>query len=314
MDSLNYRSDSPATLIPAVFTPFTAEQELALGVVEKQAAAVAELGFPAVYVAGSGGEGASLSMSERLALVRRWCEAADGQFDVIAHVGHTCLDEARSLAAAAQAAGARAISAVPPFYFKTVDTGTIVDFCAQVAQGAPELPFIYYHIPSVTAVNVPAAEVMSAARDRIPTFAGIKYADSDLGPLRQCLQVADPECDVYFGSANVLLGAIQAGVRVAIGSAYNVCATLFETVIERLATGDASGAASAQEFARTVISTMSRYGGQLQASKALMKVVGPDCGPCRLPLRSLDGDGLGLLRAALADIGFSPGESAGSRS
>ena len=48
---------------------------------------------------------------------------------------------------------------------------------------------------------------------------------------------------------------------------------------------------------------MNRHGG-LPAGKAMMKLIGVDCGPVRLPLRSLSAAAEGALRADLERLGF----------
>ena len=51
----------------------------------------------------------------------------------------------------------------------------LADCMALSAGGAPKLPFYYYHIPHITSVGLDLVEFIRIARDRIPTFAGIKY-------------------------------------------------------------------------------------------------------------------------------------------
>ncbi|WP_203453620.1 dihydrodipicolinate synthase family protein [Jiangella aurantiaca] len=122
------------TLLTAVFTPFGPDGSLDLDVVVDQADAISHWGSRGVYVGGTAGEGASMTTAERMALLERWCEVAAGRFDVIAHVGHTSLAEARDLAAHARHAGAHAISAVPPYFHRPADAAAVADFFARVTQ------------------------------------------------------------------------------------------------------------------------------------------------------------------------------------
>jgi N-acetylneuraminate lyase len=52
-----------------------------------------------------------------------------------------------------------------------------------------------------------------------------------------------------------------------------------------------------------MISTFLRFGG-LPAGKAIMQMIGIDCGPVRLPLRTLNDAARGELHAELERIGF----------
>ncbi|WP_203433779.1 dihydrodipicolinate synthase family protein [Jiangella asiatica] len=294
------------TLLTAVFTPFRADGELDLDVVAAQADAAAGWGARGVYVGGSAGEGASMTTAERKALLERWCGEATGRFDVIAHVGHTSLAEARDLAAHAQRVGADAISAVPPYYHRPADAQAVVGFIGRVCEAAPELPFIYYHIPGMTGVKVPASAVLLAAEDRVPTFAGVKFADGDLADLQRCLDLAEDRFEVYVGSARLLLASMGIGARTAIGSAYNFTAPLYLRMIEHVERGELREARRCQVLAQSAIEAVGRFGGELAGFKAASSLVGPDCGPCRPPLVSPSETELAELRERLDTFGLLP--------
>lgn len=309
MPALDYAATSPVmSLLTAVFTPFDERGGLALDIVAKQADALAAWGCPAAYVGGTAGEGASLSTAERMALVERWCTVAAGRMDVIAHVGHTSLAEAQTLARHAQDCGVRAISAVPPYFHRPGDAVALAEFFARLTEAAPEVPFIYYHIPSVTKVGVPASAFLAAAQERLPTFAGIKYADGDLADFQRCLEVADGKYEMYFASARLLLAAIGVGARAAIGSVYNFAAPCYLKMLAHLERGETLAARECQYLAQAAIDAASRYAGELPGFKAATKLTSVDCGPCRQPLTSLDQAQLADLRAELTRIGFLPQE------
>jgi N-acetylneuraminate lyase len=78
-------------------------------------------------------------------LVEAWVTAAAGALKVIVHVGHASAAEARLLAEHAQQSGADAIAAVAPNFFKPQRVSELVEWCAEVAAGAPRLPF--YDVP-----------------------------------------------------------------------------------------------------------------------------------------------------------------------
>src|SRR5687767_2911467 len=134
-------------LIAAPFTPFRADGDLKLEVIEKQAALLRENGISAAFVCGSTGEGMSLTVDERMRVAQRWVDVAGSSLGVIVHTGHNCLRDACALAAHAQQIGASATSALPPMYFKPAGVAQTINCAAAVAAAAPELPFFYYHIP-----------------------------------------------------------------------------------------------------------------------------------------------------------------------
>src|SRR5688572_32020682 len=160
-------------LIAATHTPFHPDGSLNLAVVETQAAHLLRNGVKTVFIGGTTGESSSLTVEERLALAKRWSEVARGtEIKVIVHVGGNCIADARALAAQAQQLGATAISALSPSYFKPRSLQTLIACCADIASAAPDIPFYYYDIPSLTGVSFPMAEFLCGGRDRIPNLAG----------------------------------------------------------------------------------------------------------------------------------------------
>ncbi|SDT33114.1 dihydrodipicolinate synthase family protein [Jiangella sp. DSM 45060] len=305
MTGLRYSADGPdMALLTAVFTPFTETGEVALDTVPKQADALLGWGSAAAYIGGTAGEGASLSTAERMALAERWCEVADGRLDVIVHVGHASLTEARRLAAHAESVGARAISSVAPYFHRPDTVAALVDACAAIADAAPSLPFTYYHIPSMTGVDLRASDVLVVAREKIPTFAGVKFAHNDMVDLQRCLHLAGTDHEVFVGVAKLVLAAWQWGARAAIGSVYNFAGPLFRRLLDHAARGEVEQARAAQQLAHQVIDAASRYGGELAGFKALGALTGVDCGACRPPLVSPGPEQLAVLRAEVTELGF----------
>ena len=84
-------------LIGAPFTPFDQQGGLDLSAVERQAAHMRDTGLVGAFVAGTTGESASLSVTERKQLMETWRQHA-GSLRLIAHVGSANLAEATELA------------------------------------------------------------------------------------------------------------------------------------------------------------------------------------------------------------------------
>ena len=75
----------------------------------------------------------------------------------------------------------------------------LIACCADIAAGAPETPFYYYDIPSLTGVSFSMPDFLTQAQDRIPTLAGLKFTNPDLMAYQLFLR-ADGGCwDLPFG-------------------------------------------------------------------------------------------------------------------
>jgi len=289
-------------LIAAPFTPMTESGEVNAGLIDRYAAMLRDNGVCGVFVCGSTGEGPSLTVSERLGLAEAW-RAASGGLRVLINVAGECLPACRQIAAHAQKIGADGIGAFGPTYFKPATVGALVDWCEALAAAAPELPFYFYHIPSMTGLSFPMAEFLPAAERRIPNLAGAKFTFENLEDFQRCLGLSGGRFDMLFGRDEILLAALALGARGAIGSTYNFAAPLYLGIIDAFRRGDLRRAREAQSDAARMIALLRRWGG-MAAFKAVMGLIGLDCGPPRLPLRALDAGRRDSMRTELAEIGF----------
>ena len=292
-------------LVAAPFTPFNADRSINLDAIPTYARFLRANGVSAAFVCGTTGEGLSLTLEERLAVAEKWVTSAGKNLPVIVHVGHTCLADARKLTAHAAKIGAAAVSALAPMFFKPRTIGELVDWCEAVASAAPSLPFYYYNIPSMTGVTLPVAEFLAQAADRIPTLVGVKYTHEDLPDFSACVQADGGRFDILFGRDELLLEGTKAGALGAVGSTYNYAAPIYLRLLEAHQHGDEATARALQDTAIRMIAICNGAGvTHLAASKALMAMLGVDCGPVRLPLIQPGFAQLAVLRAKLGEIGF----------
>jgi N-acetylneuraminate lyase len=290
-------------LIAAPYTAFHSDGSLNLSMIEKQAGSLIANGVTGAFVCGTTGEGVSLTNAERMVVAERWQQVAGAQLKVIVHVGHTSAADARSLAAHAEKIGAQGVGCLAPFFFKPGNVEDLAAFCAEVAAGAPALPFYYYQIPSMTGVGFLAADFLRAAGPRIPNLAGVKFTFENLMDFAECLHLEGGRYDIVFGRDEILVAGLALGARGAIGSTYNFMAPIFQEIIAALEKGNLAAAREKQAAANAVIQIFIRYGG-LPAGKAMMKMICVDCGPVRIPLRSLTETQQSQLRGELEAAGF----------
>lgn len=269
-------------LVAAPHTPLHADGRLRLDTIERQAEHLVETGLRGAFVCGTTGESHSLTVEERQQVAERWVAVSAGRFPVVVHVGHNCLTDARTLAAHAQRVGADAVAAAAPCFFRPATVSELTDACAAVAGAAPGLPFYYYDIPSMTGVTVSAAALLERGQEYVPNLAGVKFTNSDLITLQECLALGDA-FDVVFGYDEMLLAGLALGVRGAVGSTYNFAAPLYHRLLAAFQAGDLATARGLQRQSVALIRVLQCFGG-VRASKALMGLLGIDCGPVKPPL------------------------------
>jgi N-acetylneuraminate lyase len=285
-------------LIPACHTPFHRDGRLNLAIVPAQAALFRQWGLRAVFIAGTTGEWASLTLDERKALCERWMEAADDTMRVVVHVGHNCQADAIHLAGHARELGVAAVAAVAPSYFKPATVDDLIEFCLPIAAEADPLPFYFYDIPGMTSVRLPMPQFLREARFRIPNLCGLKYSNDDLVGLQGCLAAEQGCFEVLFGCDEALLAGLSLGVRGAVGSTYNFAGPHYQRLIQAFESGNLAAARAAQFQAAQMIQTLCEFGFS-SASKAVMSLLGVDCGPVRPPLRNLSDTELAALAEKL---------------
>ncbi len=173
-------------LIDAPFTPFKENGDINLDPIPQYAAMLKANGLKGVFINGSSGEGYMLTDEERMALAEAWVAAAPEGFKVIVHVGSCCVRSSRKLAEHAAKIGAWGIGAMAPPFPKIGRVEELVKYIEEIACGAPELPFYYYHIPAFNGAFLPMVKLLEALDGRVPNFAGIKYTFESIYEYNQC--------------------------------------------------------------------------------------------------------------------------------
>ena len=291
-------------LVAATHTPFHLDGSLNLAIVEQQAARLLHDGITTAFIGGSTGESQSLSLEERRQLAQRWFDVARGTpLKVVVHVGSNCLADARALAAQAEQLGAPAISALAPSYFKPRSLDLLIACCADVAAAAPNTPFYFYDIPSMTGVSFSMPEFLAQAAAQIPTLAGLKFTNSDLMSFQLCLHADGGRFDVPYGTDEWILAALALGAQGAVGSSYNFGGPIYQRLIQAFQADDLATARREQFRSVQLIQLLARY-GYMGAAKAVMKMIGVEVGPARLPNASLTAEQAAKLRGELETMGF----------
>lgn len=196
-------------LCAAPFTPFTESRALDLPSIAAHVEELLAQGVLYAFVAGTTGEGVTMSVEERKAVLEAWIAASAGRLTIIAHVGSESIADVTALAAHAQAAGAAACAAHTPSFNKPFGLDGVVEFLARISAAAPKLPLYYYNIAVKTNVNIRCDKLLAAIDaepSRVPTFRGVKFTDFDLHIFANCLAYKGGKYDILSGAWVVYAG------------------------------------------------------------------------------------------------------------
>ena len=176
-----------------------------------------------------------------------------------------------------------------------------MEFLIPIAAAADPLPFYYYEIPGMTGVRLSTSELLHEARFRIPTLRGLKFSFYDLVELQECVNGDGGTFDVLFGQDEFLLAGLVLGVRGAVGCTYNFAGRHYQRLMRSFAAGELDVARARQFQACRLVQILGKY-GFMAAAKAVMGLLGVDCGPVRPPLRNLTSEELAGLAAELQGL------------
>jgi N-acetylneuraminate lyase len=283
-------------LIAATFTPLNQDGSLNLKLIEKYVEHLIKNGVKQVYVNGTSAECMSLSVQERKSIVEEWVKHGRAKLDrIIVHCGAGNLVDSKELASHSAKLGVDCIAAVGPTYFKPKNIAGLIDYCADIAATAPDVPFMYYHFPDRTGLHFKVHEFLRDAQNRIPNLIGVKFTSMDLYDATQSMLVCDKRFDVIIGADTIFLGAMAMGIKSSIGIAYGILGKPFNRLIRSFEKGDLETARAeqykVQEFFRRTHNT-GDVNELVATFKTVMKICDPslDFGPARLPLQSLTKD------------------------
>ncbi len=200
----------------AAITPFTGEGAIDAPYFARLLAHFEAQGAQGAVVAGSTGEGPSLSAPEKAQLYALAVQGR-GRLQITAGVLTCSLDETLYLARQAARVGCDALMVAPPFYYPAPLEGLIAYYRAVL--DASRLPVILYNIPQRTRVKI-TPPLVDALLEH-PNLYGVKDSSGSVRSMRQFLKYA-PRLHVWVGEEKLLWQCLRGGGAGSISGLANV--------------------------------------------------------------------------------------------
>ena len=175
-------------------------------------------GVSALIVAGTTGEGSTLSGEEHARLIALAVETVKGRVPVIAGTGSNDTAAAIRKTRAACEAGADGVLLVTPYYNKTTQRGLIAHYRA--IADASEKPCILYNVPGRTGLNM-LPETVAALADH-PRIAAVKEASGNISQVARIRRLCGDQVAIYSGNDDQTLPMLSLGALGVISVASNV--------------------------------------------------------------------------------------------
>lgn len=269
-------------IITAILTPFDGDGRVDEAAFVALLHHVLEHGSDGVVVAGTTGEGATLTDDEKLRLFELAVRES-GDATVIAGTGSN--DTAHSIELTARAAGLGVDGAlvVTPYYVKPNRRGIVAHFTA-VAGAAPELPNVVYNIPGRCVVDIPNDLLAELAQ--VENIVAVKQARFD--------DIAAIEgLDLLAGNDEKLVEVLDAGGRGGICVASHLVGDEMRRMVD-----EPEQRHEIDESLRDVWAAMAVTVNPIPV-KTAMRMLGHDVGGFRLPMVEASADEADEIRAVL---------------
>jgi dihydrodipicolinate synthase/N-acetylneuraminate lyase len=274
-------------VIVALLTPVDADGKVDHGALRQLVERVTSRGVAGVSPLGSTGEGYSLGLDQRLAVVDTVAGSVPAGMPVIPGVfAHNHQQAVAEIAAYADHGGT-AVLAAPPGYYP-LRAAEQEAYFSRLAD-ATALPLVMYNIPVYTKVQI--APAVAAALAAHPRVAGLKDSGRDLGyaaTLLDAVRAAGAAADfsVLTGTDSMLVAYMLAGARGTICASANLVPELVLAVYDAVRAGKLDDALRVEARLRQVQAACA-VGAPVAAYKAAVASSGvgePWLVPPRLPL------------------------------
>ena len=274
-------------VIVALLTPVTQEGRVDHGALRRLVERLVDRGVTGVSPLGSTGEGYSLGLEQRLAVVDTVAQSVPAGMPVVPGVFAHNHEQAVAEIAAYADRGGTAVLVAPPSYYP-LQAAEQERYFSRLADAAA-LPLVLYNIPVYTKVQI--APAVAAALAPHPRVAGLKDSGRDLGYAATLLDAvaaagAAADFSVLTGTDSMLVSYMLAGARGTICANANVVPEVVLACYEAVRAGKLDDAPRLEARLRAVQAAF-RTGSPPAAYKAALAAAGvgePWLVPPRLPL------------------------------
>ncbi|SEB65483.1 dihydrodipicolinate synthase family protein [Rhodococcus koreensis] len=282
-------------VLTALPTPFTADDQIDAGLMQKVVDRNIDAGVDALVVGGGTGEYTSLTNAERRQIFEIVVEHTAGRVPVVAHTGSLTTREAVDLSRAAEATGADALMLITPFYEPLTETE--INRYVETVAGSVSVPIMLYNNPGVTGVNLGAEGIARFGRE-IDNIEYVKDSSHDWEQALRLIHHHRDDIKLIMGWDSFSFGALTEGAAGIMAGAANVVPNEIVAVVRAIREGDLNRALENWLRVFPAIDAMMAV-PFTQAVKAGLRLQGLDIGSPRSPLADLEPDAEASLKAAL---------------
>lgn len=257
-------------------------------------------GTDCIVIAGTTGEGATLTMEEHIDVIKAAVEFTKGRVPVVAGTGSNCTRTAIELTKEAEEAGCDGALVVTPYYNKATQDGLVKHY-SMIAEST-KLPLILYNVPGRTGVNIQPETVYQLA-SKYENVAGIKDAVGDIAQTARMMNLCDGKIDLYSGEDGLVVPILSLGGVGCISVVSDVAPRDEHEMIMAYLNGDTEKARKMQLKLMPLVGALFAEVNPIPVKKA-MNLMGLDVGPLRAPMFEMSPKKTVILEKAMKDYGL----------
>ncbi|MBR3396833.1 MAG: 4-hydroxy-tetrahydrodipicolinate synthase [Lachnospiraceae bacterium] len=199
-------------------------------------------GIDALVIAGTSGEGSTLTDEEHRAVLKFCIEKIAGRVPAIAGTGSNETDYAISLTKYASDLGYNGMLVVTPYYNKATQKGLVKMYNA-IAE-VSEAPIIAYNVPSRTGVNIEPSTYAELAKN--PKISCIKEANGNISKIVETQSLVGDTMTMYSGNDDQIVPILSMGGQGVISVLSNLMPAQTSLMCKKFFEGDVAGSAKMQ--------------------------------------------------------------------
>lgn len=291
-------------IIPPLATPLAGRDQLDRAALERLVERLVAGGVHGLFILGTCGEAAALSVRLRREVVERVTRQVAGRIPVLVGVSDTSLGDAIAAAQHAADAGADAIVATTPYYVP-LEQAELLEFFRTLHDESP-LPLYLYSMPGLTKTWI-SLEVIRAAMD-LPNVHGLKDSSGDLGYFREVAGELHrrPDWSLLVGPEGLMVDTLALGGHGCVGGGANVWPQLFVGLYDAVTRGDLAEVERLQQQlnALSIIYSDGQYGAcAIRGIKCALSILGICDEQMAAPFRPSPPEQRAAIAARLAELG-----------
>ena len=256
-------------------------------------------GIDALVIAGTSGEGSTLTDEEHREVLKFSVERVAGRVPVIAGTGSNDTAYAIDLTKYACEIGCDAMLVVTPYYNKATQKGLIKMF--NTIADASTKPIILYNVPSRTGCNFEPATYAELAKH--PMIQGIKEASGNIDKIVETMALCGDKLDLYSGNDDQIVPLMSVGGKGVISVLSNVLPKETSLMCKKFFDGDIKGSAQMQFDFFPLIKALFCEVNPIPA-KAAMAAMGFGEDYVRLPLTVMEDEHKAVLLSEMRKLGI----------